>query len=184
MGFARCYSEPCTYVRTDPDGSWAIIGLACDNAIHLESSDAMHTEVMGQLQSRFQWVDEGPVSDVPSILGTKITQDTEAGVVTMSQEGFVSALEAEFADHLSPRRVSTPSTKDLERKVLEAFSTRDTPRDPKLKKQYQRLVGAMLFKSIVSGPDVAWAASMLARAMSFPTAELLCFSAAHSGGDR
>lgn len=173
MGFARCYSEPCAYVRTDPDGSWAIIGLACDNAIHLESSDEVHAEVMGQLQSRFQWVDEGPVSDVPSVLGTKITQDTEAGVVTMSQEGFVSELEAEFADHLLPRRVSTPSTKDLERKVLEASSTRDTPCDPKLKKQYQRLVGAMLFKSIVSGPDVAWAASMLARAMSFPTAELL-----------
>ena len=46
MGFTRCSFEPCMYVRREGD-DWALLGLACDNAIHLESSDAVHAEVLG-----------------------------------------------------------------------------------------------------------------------------------------
>ena len=38
MGFVRSTGEPCMYRWEDGD-DWAIIALACDNAIHLESSD-------------------------------------------------------------------------------------------------------------------------------------------------
>ena len=46
---------------------WAIIGLACDNAIHLESSDAGHADVLARLQAKYEWVDEGLIGGVPKI---------------------------------------------------------------------------------------------------------------------
>ena len=172
MGFTRCSFEPCMYVRREGD-DWALLGLACDNAIHLESSDAVHAEVLGALQARFDWVDEGEVSEVPSVLGTKIVQDLEAGTVTLSQEGYVDSLAEEWAEHLSKRKVSTPASKELEEKVAEAARTKGEPRSPALVKRYQRLVGALLFKSVVTGPDIAWAVAMLSRAMAWPTEALM-----------
>ena len=172
MGFTRCSFEPCMYVRHEGD-DWALLGLACDNAIHLESSDAVHAEVLGALQARFDWVDEGEVSEVPSVLGTKIVQDLEVGTVTLSQEGYVDSLAEEWAEHLSKRRVSTPASKELEEKVAEAARTKGEARSPALVKRYQRLVGALLFKSVVTGPDIAWAVAMLSRAMAWPTEALM-----------
>ena len=58
MGFVRSTGEPCMYRWEDGD-EWAIIGLACDNAIHLESSDAVHADVLARLQAKYEWVDEG-----------------------------------------------------------------------------------------------------------------------------
>ena len=46
-------------------------------------------------------------------------------------------------------------------------------RSPALVKRYQRLVGALLFKSVVTGPDIAWAVAMLSRAMAWPTEALM-----------
>ena len=43
---------------------WAIIGLACDNAIHLESSDAGHAD---------EWVDEGLIGGVPTLLAVNLS---------------------------------------------------------------------------------------------------------------
>ena len=51
--------------------------------------------------------DEGEVSEVPSVLGTKIVQDLEAGTVTLSQEGYVDSLAEEWAEHLSARKISS-----------------------------------------------------------------------------
>ena len=65
MGFKRATGEPCMYRWEDGD-EWAIIGLACDNAIHLESSDAVHADVLARLQDKYEWVDEGLISDVPT----------------------------------------------------------------------------------------------------------------------
>ena len=172
MGFSRCYSEPCMYKRIEGD-SWAIIGLACDNAIHLESDDNVHAEVIAALQAKFNWIDEGHVNDVPTILGAKIRQNLKTGEVTMEQEGYVDALAEEWSDNVSTRLVSNPSSKDLENRVIEAKLGRHGQLDPKLTKRYQRLVGALLFKSVVTGPDIAWAVGMLARAMAWPTEALM-----------
>lgn len=160
------------YVRYEGD-DWALLGLACDNAIHLESSDAVHAQVLGALQARFDWLDEGEISEVPSVLGTKIVQDLEAGTVTLSQEGYVDSLAEEWAEHLSKRKISTPASKELEEKVAEAARTKGEARSPALVKRYQRLVGALLFKSVVTGPDIAWAVAMLSRAMAWPTEALM-----------
>ena len=171
MGFTRCAADPCMYVRRDGD-VWAIAGLATDGIIHLESSDAEHADVLGALQGKYVWVDEGLVSDVPAVLGTKITQDVAAGTVTLSQEGYIDSLAEEYATELPSRKPATPAGQDLEGHVREALDSKAEARDPALVHWYQRIVGALIWASIVSRPDICWAVGMLSRAMAYPTAAL------------
>lgn len=174
MGFVRSTGEPCMYRWEDGD-EWAIIGLACDNAIHLESSDAVHADVLARLQAKYEWVDEGLVSDVPTLLGTKITQDLGAGTCSISQEGYIESMAGEYdfvLASLPSKKTQTPAGRELEEHVREAILSKHLPRDAALIEFYQRLVGSMLFASIVTRPDISWAIGMLSRAMAYPTEAL------------
>ena len=171
MGFTRATGEPCMYRWEDGD-EWAIIGLACDNAIHLESSDAVHADVLARLQDKYEWVDEGLISDVPTLLGTKIVQDLVAGTCSISQEGYIKSMASENAESLTSKKVQTPAAKELEEHVREAILSKDKPRDAGLIAFYQRLVGSMLFAAMVTRPDIAWTIGMLSRAMAYPTEAL------------
>ena len=171
MGFTRATGEPCMYRWEDGD-EWAIIGLACDNAIHLESSDAVHADVLARLQDKYEWVDEGLISDVPTLLGTKIVQDLVAGTCSISQEGYIESMASENAESLTSKKVQTPAAKELEEHVREAILSKDKPRDAGLIAFYQRLVGSMLFAAMVTRPDIAWTIGMLSRAMAYPTEAL------------
>ena len=171
MGFKRAPGDPCLYSWRDGD-QWAIIGLSTDNAWHLESSDAVHDEVIRLLKAKYEWIDEGAISDLPAALGTKTTQDLAAGTVTISLEGYIEALADKFSAHIGSKRVQTPATQDLEKHVTEAILTKGDPRDADDIKWFQRLVGALLFASIVCRPDISWATAMLSRAMCYPTAAL------------
>ena len=170
MGFTRLISDPCLYIWREGT-KWAIIGLAVDNAIHLESDDDVHADVIQRLQAKYDWLEEGPISDVPSVLGAKIDQNIDAGTVTISLEGYIEALGEEYKEELMTRPVSTPATRELEQAVYDAVTARAVPH-PRLLKFYQRLIGSCIFASIVSRPDISWAVGMLARAMAFPTEEL------------
>ena len=70
------------------------------------------------------------------------------------------------------QRGSTPSLPDLPQLVLDAM-TSDVPVDPILLKRYQSLVGALLYCSTNTRPDVAYAVNVLCRAMSRPSPELM-----------
>ena len=146
MGFTRCVADPCLYVRRDGD-AWAIAGLATDGLIHLESSDAEHADVLGALQAKYVWVDEGLVSDVPAVLGTKVKQDIAAGTVSLSQEGYIASLAEEYGAELPARKPATPAAQDLEGRVREALDSKAEARDPALVRWYQRIVGALIWAS-------------------------------------
>eukprot|EP00965_Chrysotila_dentata_P054776 1819329-Pleurochrysis_carterae.AAC.1 len=78
----------------------------------------------------------------------------------------------------SVRPSHAPAADSLPRLVDAAVAAKaDSPPPPDLLKQYQSLVGALLYCSTQTRPDVAYAVGMLCRAMSCPTLELL--EAAH-----
>ena len=64
-----------------------------------------------------------------------------------------------------------PCDKSLERHVADALALQDAP-DPVLLKKYQSIVGALLYCSTQTRPDVAFAVGMLCRAMAKPTDDL------------
>eukprot|EP00965_Chrysotila_dentata_P134591 4451865-Pleurochrysis_carterae.AAC.1 len=66
-----------------------------------------------------------------------------------------------------------PAADDLPKLVESAVADKaSTPASPDLIKSYQSLVGALLYCSTQTRPDVAYAVGMLCRAMSCPTQPL------------
>ena len=73
---------------------------------------------------------------------------------------------------LAFQRNWTPCTNDLPELVRRAMDS-DGPPDIALLKDYQSLVGALLYCATNTRPDIAYAVGMLCRAMSRPTPPLL-----------
>ena len=171
MGFVRCYADPCMYVWREGK-EWCFLGLATDNSFDVSSSDEVRADVIRRLKEKYEWVDEGDVNQVPTALGAKIKQDLEAGTVTITQEGYIDAMVETFGADLSSHLVQTPASKDLEQHVRDATAAKGGAVDAALQTYYQKLVGSLIFASIVSRPDIAFAVGMLSRAMTFPTEAL------------
>ena len=180
LGCVRSTSNPCLYSYRGPGPNpgpiarmeWAHFGLATDNLFDCCSTDELRADIIARLQAKFPWVDEGPISDVPSVLGATAKQDLAAGTTTLSLEGYIETIADEYKDLLTSRKVSTPATSEIEAIVNEALRTKEEPRDPKLIKWYQRVCGLLIFASIVCRPDMSYAAAMLSRAMAYPTEAL------------
>ena len=66
---------------------------------------------------------------------------------------------------------STPHVNDLPALVLDAVSCKDSI-DPILLRNYQSLVGGLLYAATNTRPDIAYSVGLLCRAMSKPTTEL------------
>ena len=73
------------------------------------------------------------------------------------------------------KKVSTPYTSNLAQLVIEALdgSTASQPAYPELVKEYQRMVGSLMYCCTATRPDLAYAVHQHCRALSRPTPELL-----------
>eukprot|EP00965_Chrysotila_dentata_P079005 2605543-Pleurochrysis_carterae.AAC.3 len=75
---------------------------------------------------------------------------------------------------LTFQKSHTPASQSLPTTVEEALSSKASRTvDAGLLSSYQSLVGALIYCSTQTRPDVAFAVGMLCRAMSCPTEELL-----------
>ena len=170
LGMVRSCADPCYYHWQDGD-KWAELGLYTDNALHLESDDSVYRDIMDRLQAKYEWEEEG---DLDLHLGCRVIQDMEAGTVKFMQEGYITSMAEAFPNLIGARRMQTPATSKLEALIMDAIRTKETRTlDVELLGVYRRLLGALLFCSVVSRPDIAYAVGMLSRVMSCPTREAL-----------
>ena len=185
-----CTLHPPSFPPT-PNG-WRderlVVGCYVDDLATIYSHDDKHSlyaDFVGKLQQRFNVEDEGPISD---LLNVEIDRDENDGSVTLRQTGYIERLEKEFLPDGIPtnfQRNKPPCEPSLPQHVADALSD-DSARDERLVKRYQSLVGALLYASVYTRPDIAYSVGMLCRAMSKPTPELynagiqvLCYLVLH-----
>ena len=176
----QTYGDSCVFYccqETDtPQGKrseWLIVGAYVDDLLVLHCHDdefSLYHRFTTDLQSRWAVEDEGDVSD---LLGIDIS--VENSHVCLRQENYITKLASEFFPDGAPPslgKTSTPCLPDLPQLVLEAVDSKEDV-NLGLQKQYQSLVGALLYCATNTRPDVAYAVGMLCRAMSRPSPELL-----------
>lgn len=179
-GLTQSESEPCIFqrssVRSTPSGNRTeriIIGCYVDDLCILYDEDDEHSlyrEFTSQLTSDWDVDDEGDVSDLLSI---EISR--ERGCVFLRQQAYIRRLVDTYLPPDSPNtlpRNKAPCDSTLPQHVADALCSKSDTPDPSLLKKYQSLVGALLYCSTQTRPDVAYAVGMLCRAMSCPTPEL------------
>eukprot|EP00965_Chrysotila_dentata_P014741 487632-Pleurochrysis_carterae.AAC.1 len=124
------------------------------------------------LTKRWNVEDEGHVSD---LLNVDIA--THADCVELKHEKYIAHLVTTYLSDGVPlafHKTRAPASETLPKLVEHALLSKpDRTIDRKLLAEYQSLVGALLYCSTQTRPDVAYAVGMLCRAMSCPTAELI-----------
>eukprot|EP00965_Chrysotila_dentata_P083709 2762207-Pleurochrysis_carterae.AAC.1 len=152
-----------------------VLGCYVDDLFILYSTDdegSLYSEFSTALVDRWRVEDEGEVSD---LLNVNIT--VEGDDVILRQSSYVQQLLSAHAPQGIPASFQlnqAPAKPDLPALIEDAVSTRSTRTpDGVLLRQYQSLVGALLYCSTNTRPDIAYSVGMLCRAMSCPTAQLM-----------
>ncbi|KAJ9519998.1 hypothetical protein QJQ45_014723, partial [Haematococcus lacustris] len=130
-----------------------------DDIILASPSSTAIAAVKQQLQQVFSLHDLGPAAN---FLGMCITRDLEAGTLKLDQQQYIEQVLDRFSMTAANGRVlpMTPGT----RLVKEG-----SPLDSSSAHHYRELVGALLYASTCTRPDIAFAVGQLSRFMQAPT---------------
>lgn len=157
MGFRQTGADPCLYMKSE-DGP-VYLAVYVDDLVIAAKENSMIKHVKDQLSGYFDMKDMG---ELHHFLGMKIIQDVKTNDVWIGQERYTSDILKTYG--------------------MENCKPAPTPMDPghKLKlttedevvvdqEMYQSAVGSLLYLSIASRPDIAYAVSYAARYTSKPT---------------
>ena len=112
----------------------------------------MITEVKKQLNIAFKMVDIGPISHY---LGLKIERNRVNRTIKLSQSAYIEKVLEKF--HMQNANISTTPMKEG------SLFRNDSQASDKEIKQYQAIVGSIMFAMIETRPDIAFATSVISR---------------------
>ena len=179
-------SDSCVFIYDDPLGTETFaVGIYVDNLQIVHSAElnsdgdaidpnSFYAKFMFQLRKDWDVVDEGPMED---LLGIECSTNSD-GSITLHQNKYINSMINRFftpEERGSLKKVSIPYTSNLAQLVIEALdgSTASEPGYPELVKEYQRMVGSLMYCCTATRPDLAYAVHQHCRALSRPTPELV-----------
>ena len=176
LGFIHAVADPCIFVLTKGSRR-LIIGCYVDDLFVLypdedNAETSLYSTFTKALTSRWNVEDEGDISD---LLNVEVSVDKS--VVSLTQTAYIDQLTATYLPEGVPiafQANMAPADIELPALVNAAVIARGTSKpDPETLRSYQSLLGALLYCSGNTRPDIAYAVGLLCRAMSCPTTALL-----------
>ena len=179
-------SDSCVFIYDDPSGAETFaVGIYVDNLQIVHSAElnsdgdavdqnSYYAKFMQQLRKDWDIVDEGPMED---LLGIECNTNPD-GSITLHQNKYINSMINRFfspEEREGLKKASTPYSTNLAQLVIEALegSTASEPGHPDLVKEYQRMVGSLMYCCTATRPDLAYAVHQHCRALSRPTPELV-----------
>ena len=164
-GFRRLYADACVYLR-NKDGHIEIITVWVDDLILFGDT----TTVVGTLETEISKLFETTKLGEPSkIVGIEVTRDREAGTLKISQERYIKELLTKYGLEKA-NSVSTPMDPSTNLTRTEKTDSGDKSN------AYASLVGSLMYLTVATRPDIAYAVGKLASYTGNP--ELKHWSAA------
>jgi hypothetical protein len=163
--FTALDADHCVYVRRQ-DACITIIALYVDDLLIACSHPAHLARVKQGLTAQFEMEDLGEAS---FLLGIDISRDRARRSISIGQSAYVTALlERHGMSDCKP--CSTPTAKDFIATVAKA-SAADSRADRASEaviRDYQTVIGGLMFAMICTRPDIAYAINTLAQFASNP----------------
>ena len=157
MNFQQLHSNPCIY-KSKTEGDKFFIGVYVDDIVLAGENETRIQEVKQMLASKFDIMDLGKLT---YFLGMSVVQDQEELTTWIAQPAYIKKLleKQEMGDS---KPVGTPV--DPGSHLLKATEDEEAM-DQQL---YQSLVGSLMYLSVCTRPDIAYAVSTLARFSNKP----------------
>jgi len=173
QGLTQCFYDPCVHWKREGDDI-LIVGIYVDDMMVLYRSGAagsLYSNFSDALHRDWEAEDEGELLD---LLNIHFRQSGDS--LTLHQAPYIEKLAERFFPDGIPKRIhrnQTPHADTLPQLVSDAQLLDPDDADPVIRKRYQQLVGAILYASTQTRPDIAYATGMLSRALHKPTPALL-----------
>lgn len=160
LGFCRCEANWSVHVRRNGD-QMSMSATSVDDILLASTTQKESNDVTEGLKQMFEITDNGPVD---WLLGCKATRDWKRGMITLTQEAYVTSIlrtfDMEFCNSAStpfPAKTTLSTdqcpTTDDEKKAMQAVP-------------YCALVGKVMYLATTTRPDIAFAVRELAKFMS------------------
>jgi hypothetical protein len=162
MGFQKAYSDPSLYIY-DKDNVKVIVPVFVDDITLASKSNEALDEFVVQLGTYFKLRDLGSTS---LLLGVEISRDRANRMIYLSQKQYILNKLHEF-NMADCKPVGTPMLPGLKLCKEQCPQTSDEKEEMK-NVPYINAVGSLLYLAILTRPDIAFAASVLARFNSNP----------------
>lgn len=151
MGFVQSLYDPCLFMLQTEDGCIVFIGIYVDDGLCVGNNSELLDEILDCLAESFKMT---ITKDVKKFLGLEIT--ISEVTVQIHQESYIMDIAKRIGlDHCKRVDIPMSPSHDLEP------DTKINRHDPTL--QYQELVGALLFVSRCTRPDISFAVGKLSR---------------------
>lgn len=158
LGFQRSKNEPCVYTRSK-DNKVIILAIYVDDMLIFWNDAKEMQRVKQDLMSKFEMKDLGKAE---LILGMRIMQDDTG--IKLSQEKYVDKILRNFG-MTDCKAASTPTATG---QTLTKPGSEHIP-DPRI--PYQNLIGSLMYLSVCTRPDIAYAVNHLSQFNSCYTEE-------------
>jgi len=137
-----------------------VLSLFVDDGLCATNSDALYQEFIRDLKGKFELSDQG---DLSWYLGVNIEHNVSKGITTLNQGQFVDTMLKRF-NMEGCKPVTTPCEPNTH--LLRA----DQPLNPdkKVTRDYQRLVGGLMYLSSFTRPDISYSVNQCAKFMANP----------------
>ena len=170
-GFKQSAIDVCLYTYTSPKGSilWLLVWV--DDTIIVDNDEGLRERFVADLGKRFPIEDK---HDLEWILGVKVERCRKARSLSLSQELYIQDLckrHASLIDGLTKRFDSPADPKvHLSHEQSPEVGSDEWVRMQRHRADYMALVGAYLWLSNVSFPEISFISSQLARFVNNPGA--------------
>ena len=162
LSFQRAKADHGVFFKRE-DSHLMVMAVHVDDCIITGDSGPLNNSYKTQLGTRYKLTDLGPVSWV---LGIKVMCDLEACMLALSQHLYIDSILTRFNfDNLNP--ISTPM--DLHLQLLKAQCPESVFDIARMKRvPYREAIGALMYTTMGTQPDIAFAVSTLAQCSENP----------------
>ena len=157
MGFRQTNADPCLYMKID--GGPAYVAVYVDDLVIAAKDPTLIKDIKDKFSSFFDMKDMGRLHH---FVGMKVEQNDDTGEVWIGQGCYTGDILKRYGME-NCNAVSTPMDPGLK---MKSASSDDTVVDQSM---YQSAVGSLLYLSVATRPDIAYAVSCAARYTAKPT---------------
>ena len=161
FGFKRLLTEHCLYFY-NRHNQICIISLYVDDLVIAGSCDQIITDVKSRLSQRYKMKDLGHIDE---ILGCKVKVDRTLETITINQHKYLDTIISKF-DPADLKMSNTPADFKLVLSKAHCPTYQETTTMRSV--PYREAVGSLLWLSLGTRPDIAYAVSQVAKFNSNP----------------
>jgi hypothetical protein len=177
-------ADPCVWVYDDPANKEKfVLGVYVDNLQIAHSAildehgipvdkSTFYSKFLTKLTAEWDVVDEGPMEDLLAIQ-MRVNNDDS---ITLHQEAYIVKLLAKYLPDGAPATVqknTLPYSSAFQANLIDALAIEGSPAHPDLVRPFQERIGALMYLTTSTRPDIAFSTHKLAQAMSKPTPALM-----------